>query len=581
LLETFGRHRASMPPDAGPSVAPAVLGAATPISGDARDVEETSPGAFGAKNSATLESQSGQASFFGVNFNELWGGGYEEFVEEDLEQIGEAYEAGVLGGVLGVENEDGGVVGIPANLNAPKRDQNKMSAKGLISNFMLSLIGTTTLGLSSQMKAGGWLLPQILVVIGAAIVAENTRLVTATIDKMERETGISVVAYPDFAKGAFGMSGKRVASATSMCALIGFACTFLVLESHNFNFLMPIRWKWLGCENCGHKWWALFLTPVTVIYVFGSPGALLKKTAFLGPVICLFTVVLAWYGGIAAVADTVDIPESCRAGRMTLPSPSELLSFSMLQHITSIASYGFYCFAVIVTIPSLRKQMKDVEKTAPAAIFSYALSMMLFLPIMIFGYAGFGDLVPENLIDGMRHDRPHGWWALNRPFETGTISAAGSALDLVVTLNILLTEAIYIPCAILAIEASFPRVFRHGPRWTGVAMRIAFVVFRFVVATGVESFVVLSQLVASLFCVCNNIVIPVLAFYRIEVQPVGRLRWSVHVVIVVYGLIIMVLGTGSAIVALSPHEVLQPGAQLREGISAQCAAAFQSAQPPS
>ena len=35
--------------------------------------------------------------------------------------------------------------------------------------------------------------------------------------------------------------------------------------------------------------------------------------------------------------------------------------------------------------------------------------------------------VPENLVDGMRDDRPSGWWALNRSWETGKLTAAWHA----------------------------------------------------------------------------------------------------------------------------------------------------------
>merc|ERR1712216_396081 len=116
-------------------------------------------------------------------------------------------------------------------------NKKKMSAKGLISNFLLSIIGTTTLGLSAQMRVGGWLLPPLLLAAGAVIVAENTQLVTATIDKMQanHQNSITILAYPDFAKLAFGRWGKRLASVTSMCALTGMICAMLVLEAQNFN----------------------------------------------------------------------------------------------------------------------------------------------------------------------------------------------------------------------------------------------------------------------------------------------------------------------------------------------------------
>merc|ERR1712060_454590 len=126
----------------------------------------------------------------------------------------------------------------------------------------------------------------------------------------------------------------------------------------------------------------------------------------------------------------------------------------------------------------------------------------------------------------------------------------------------------------MGIEASFPQLFRRGPPWAPIVMRIAFILFRLLVATYVESFVALSALVASVFCVCNNIRIPVLAFHWTGVKQVSLLRKVAHVFIVLYGCVIMVLGTVSSIEALSPQKLNEPGTSIREGISAECMAAF-------
>lgn len=538
-----------------------------------------------ADGDASAPKTGGAAEWFGFDLTDLWGGGYDEFVNEDAEQIGEAYEASILGGVLGIEDEEeepnpeeaNGTPGANSPARKKKDSQRKMSAKGLISNFVLSIIGSTTLGLAAQMKEGGWILPPLLVFAGYLIVCENTRLVNDTIDKMQKERGITVLAYPDFAKGAFGIWGKRLASVTSMCALIGMMCTTLVLEGQNFNFVLPVRWSWFGCTHCGHKWWALFLTPISMIYVFGNPGALMKKTAFLGPLVCFLTVVLAWAGAEASIQDVSEVPDVCIPDRTVLPSPEELFTGSMMMHLASAGSYGFYSFAVIVTVPTLRNQMKNEQKTKPAAIFAYSLSFLMFLPIMFLGYAGFGKLTPENLIDGMREGRPDGWWALNRPFETGTITGTGSCLDIAVTINLLLTEAIYIPCAIMAVEASFPAIFRRGPPWANKAMRLGFVCLRLFVATSVDSFVAMSSLVSSLFCVCNNILIPIAAFHWTRAREVGPARKVAHGCIFVYGIFILIMGTYSSMMSLTPHEVPQPGASLREGISLECKLAYERA----
>eukprot|EP00439_Symbiodinium_sp_Y106_P050867 s3255_g6.t1 len=140
--------------------------------------------------------------------------------------------------------------------------------------------------------------------------------------------------------------------------------------AQNFNFLFPISWPWLGCDNCGHKWWALLLTPITLVYVFGNPGALMKRAAFLGPIVCILTVALAWLGAGDSIAVAGSIPAPCRSNHVFLPSLAELFSVNILLPLAQVGSYGFYNFAVIVTVPTLRHQMKDPKKTAPAAILA-------------------------------------------------------------------------------------------------------------------------------------------------------------------------------------------------------------------
>lgn len=266
------------------------------------------------------------------------------------------------------------------------------------------------------------------------------------------------------------------------------------------------------------------------------------------------------------------IPAPCRSNHVFLPSLAELFSVNILLPLAQVGSYGFYNFAVIVTVPTLRHQMKDPKKTAPAAILAYFVALAMFLPIMILGYAGFGNDVPENLVDGMREDRPTGWWAFDRAWELGNLTVAGAGLDLIVTINLLMTEAIWIPCTVLAVEASFPGVFRRGPRWAKKAMRISFAALRFIVATGIESFVAMSALVAALFCVCNNIIFPIVAFHYCKVKKVGPCRKVLHGLVLVYGLFIMVFGTIAAAQSLSPAADGNPGEKLRPGLSAECLA---------
>lgn len=78
--------------------------------------------------------------------------------------------------------------------------------------------------------------------------------------------------------------------------------------------------------------------------------------------------------------------------------------------------------------------------------------------------------------------------------------ASGAFLGLIVTINLLMTEAIIVPCGVLAVEASFPQLFRRGPPWARKAMRLGLALFRLLAATSIESFVAMSALVSALFC---------------------------------------------------------------------------------
>eukprot|EP00439_Symbiodinium_sp_Y106_P034011 s3255_g4.t1 len=167
------------------------------------------------------------------------------------------------------------------------------------------------------------------------------------------------------------------------------------------------------------------------------------------------------------------------------------------------------------------------------------------------------------------------------------------ALKLAVeTINLLMTEAIWIPCTVLAVEASFPGVFRRGPRWAKKVMRISFAALRFIVATGIESFVAMSALVAALFChtaaklkgfrdYVGLGIFPIVAFHYCKVKKVGPCRKVLHGLVLVYGLFIMIFGTIAAVQSLTPSADGAPGEKLRPGLSAECLATHEGSRAES
>jgi len=462
---------------------------------------------------------------------------------------------------------------------ATTEGERKLSTLGLFLNMTLSIIGTTVLGISAQMPKAGWILTPLLLCMGCCIVSEMTWVVSNVIAKL-RDSEVEIAAYQDLAHGAFGFPGRMISSVTSTMALVGLTCNGLVLISKNLDYSLTL----CNGGRCGRKWWALAATPTTLFYAFVDAGDLLQKAAVLGPVVCVGCVVLAWFGEISAITELSDFPQSCRSSP-DLPYWTifpDLSTSKGWMNVADVASYGFYCFAVVVTVPSLQAQMQDPSKLVPAATVAYALCTGLFITIMMLGYCAFGNLGPQSIIDGMTNTRPIGWWALNRPWETGYGTANGQVFSWMITLNLLLTDAIYVPCTVQAMEGWAPSVFKSERRWTlpKVTLRLAYAAFRTLVATEVEQFVELTNLTSSLFCICNNILIPILAFHKIRASQVGSVRKAMHFAIFLFGIFVVVIGSTSALKALlSPNpNRAQPGTSVRKGISAECEKAYKDTQ---
>lgn len=455
----------------------------------------------------------------------------------------------------------------------------KLSALGLTLNMILSIVGTTVLGIAAQMQKGGWFVGPALLLIGCAVIGEMTWLVSSTIAELERSRGITVKAYQDFARGAFGNVGHWLSSVTSTMALLGIICNGLVLISKNFQYAQPLTVGLPGCEHdCGRKAWALALTPVTVFYAFVEPGDLLKKSAAFGPAICVICILLAWYAAGTAVLERQEWPEPCMQDYWSYTPPVAGSMWEVLLSVASISSYGLYCFAVTVTVPALRGQMAEPQKMVIASLKAYIICVVCFLIIMAVGYYGVGNFGTDSIIDGMRKDRPVGWWATTRPFETGTGSFVGRFFAWSITINLLMTDAIYVPCTILAIEGWAPAFFNDPTRnrWPKIFVRLFVCVFRTFVANSVSQFLALTGLTSSLFCICNNVLIPVLAFYKVGARRVSLPRKFMHGIIFLFGCFVVICGTLSAFKdMLYPADKLHEAVgQLRHDLPAQCLAAY-------
>lgn len=466
-----------------------------------------------------------------------------------------------------------------------------LSTKHITANMCLSIIGTTVLGIAFQMQKGGWLLSPLLLIFGCVITSEMTRLTSATIDQTQaqaRAAGreVKLESYADFAELAFGDLGRKVSSVASTSALLGMICGGLVMISKNLQYSAPI---WPGDDDNGKKIWAIVASATTAIYSSVELAPLLKISAKIGPIVCVLCVVLAWSAGASAIGDLRDFPKECRRGLGSevytsfWPHVGGTGQLDFVLSIANIMAYGFYCFAVVVTVPSLKGQMKEPSQVVSASSKAYGLCTVLFLVIMVLGYGGFGNLGPESIIDGMRTSRPVGWWGTSRPWETGRATWQGQLFSWMIIVNLLLTDSIYVPCTVLAIEGCNPRLFQQSFR-ARIAARVGLVIFRCLVATEVTSFISLTNFTSSAFCILLNILMPIVAYYATGTsRGTSSSTKAAHSVIFVFGIFVLVCGTfGSLRDILNPPQslIVAVGESPRQhpyGISEACSDAYAAA----
>jgi len=219
--------------------------------------------------------------------------------------------------------------------------------------------------------------------------------------------------------------------------------------------------------------------------------------------------------------------------------------------------------------------MQKPEAMLPAVRCSFMFSTFLFLLIMVTGYLGFGNLGPDNMILGMRANRPAGWWATERPWETGSTTVIGQVYAWTIIVNLLLSDAIYVPCTIISFETEAPQFFENH-KVARVILRLGLTAFRLIVATSITSFIYLTTLTSACFVVTNNILVPVFGMHKTKAYPIGPVRKVAHAFIAMFGFFVMVLGSYGAIMNMITTEAVPAAAGTfpRSGISDSCKEAY-------
>lgn len=448
----------------------------------------------------------------------------------------------------------------------------KLSRTALAFNLVLGIVGTTILAIAAQLKRTGWLLTPGLLFLCCAISMEMAWVQNKIVQRLAAEG--EVTSYLQFAEGALGDWGRRVVSVTSIGGNLGLLCISLVLESQSLQYALPIHWTWpWPGEDRGYRWWSLFLTLPMLCYCCMDTARILRVAGVIAPFVCITCFSCAVAGSSFAIGESGTIPRDCKDSPTPYTSwgPDASSSFfDIVLDVAGVSSYCCFCFAVCSLTPSLRSQMEHPDSIMPVVRGSFMGSTFLFLVIMVTGYAGFGNLGPDNIILGMRMSRPRGWWAMEQPWEKGgSESIIGQVYAWTTIVNLLLSDAVYVPCSIISLEALAPHVFQNR-RVAQVILRLLLTGFRLSVANLTASFYDLTILTSACFIVTNNILVPVVGFRMKEPHRISPLRKVVHIFIAVFGLYVMVFGSIGAIANMASGAAPQAGTALRLHISPQC-----------
>eukprot|EP00931_Biecheleriopsis_adriatica_P010058 TRINITY_DN111157_c0_g1_i1.p1 TRINITY_DN111157_c0_g1~~TRINITY_DN111157_c0_g1_i1.p1 ORF type:complete len:506 (-),score=80.46 TRINITY_DN111157_c0_g1_i1:125-1585(-) len=459
----------------------------------------------------------------------------------------------------------------------------KMNSFQLCSNVVISITGTVVLGVGSQMTSSGWIAFPLIFILGMFAISEMVWLVSTAIDVKCKETGCDPPSsYKEYARLVLGTPGEAVSSLTSTFALLSYTCGGIIILAQNMQALVPVPETWPGGEGAGQKWWALFLTAETLLFCFVDLSQLLDKAACLGPIVTFGVFFMAAWGCAHAWTALKEIPEECLNGTSEYhsmwPHSSDIMG--LVSDLAKLGSYAIFTFAIVVTVPTLKSETAKQKRVVPMVFMGFCIATLLFLALMLFYYASFGSLGPENIILGMRTNRPAGWWATNQPWKTGEETGVGKALAALVNVHLCLSDVVYVGCTVIAFEALLPQKLRCSwASWFGVRFGVALA--RTLVGTVVTSFTTLSSLTGSLFAVTNNVLLPIIGFYAVcGKKRVGPVRTAMHVIIFAFGVYMAVLGTYKSLKSLisdaqAPDVAI--GSFPRHGISQECVSAYHRA----
>lgn len=448
----------------------------------------------------------------------------------------------------------------------------KLSTAATTSSLVTAMIGSSLLAMPALASKAGIILGPTILISVAFIVNEMGKLISESIDDVAELDNVTIKKYQDLTKAAIGDVVTSIVGVSSTCALTGFVTVSCVLIGQSFQMLVP---------QLTYKMWMVIMIPMNIAFANIRDMTYLAKLGQLGVLACLFCVLIMYTMSMRAVDSNRTWPDEYRSVGPYNDTTKPLYSLGprTLLSLGSVSAVSFFTFAVLVSIPTVKAQMEKPKELPKALNRSFTICTLVNLGGMILGYWGFGNFVSDNVLQSFRVDRPAQYWQEDvykrenvlSPWETGSQSVAGQAMCIALIANLICSYPIYQICIALAIESSSPSVQASVVKSTIV--RTVLGILTITIGLFLPFFLQILALVSSVFCVLNNVFLPIACYHGMKKRmgkDISGIRQVVHSICGIIGLLVLCCGLIDAVSDLLQKAKMQPElADPRQGWFAQ------------
>mmetsp|Transcript_52726 Transcript_52726/g.83683 ORF Transcript_52726/g.83683 Transcript_52726/m.83683 type:complete len:547 (-) Transcript_52726:165-1805(-) len=438
--------------------------------------------------------------------------------------------------------------------------ESKISTAATTSSLVTAMIGSSLLAMPALASKAGIILGPIVMIVAALIVNEMGKLISESIDDVAAIDGINVRKYQDLTKSAIGDAFSKLVGVSSTCALTGFVTVSCVLIGQSFQMLVP---------QLTYKMWMVIMIPMNIGFANVRDMNYIARLGQLGVLACMFCVVIMYTKSLEAVDSNWKWPDEYRTvgAYSDVPKPLYSLGPRTLLSLGSVSAVAFFTFAVLVSIPTVKGNMQKPEELPKALNRSFAICTAVNLLGMVFGYWGFGNFVNDNVLQNFRVMRPTNYWQEDvytsenalTPWETGRPSAAGQAMCIALIANLICSYPIYQICIALAIESSSPTLQTSVAKST--MLRTFLGIFTITIGLLLPFFLQILALISSVFCVLNNVFLPLACYHGMKKRmgkSISTTRHVVHGFCGIVGIMVLCCGLIDAVSELASKAKMQP-----------------------